>query len=473
MRIVHVIERLGRGGASRSMLAQAAHAGRGAGREHTVVSLLAPEAGGVRLAQAAGVRVVHGDALEERRQIEQADVVQVHFWNSPDLYAWLRRDLPATRLLLTCHVAGAHPAQVLTPALIDFADFTALTTPYSLGLEVIRALPAGVREAKVDVVLDAADFGRLRQLRAGPRPGFAVGYVGTVGFGKLHPRFVPMCLRARLPEARFLVAGSGDAFPALAREAKASGAADRFELLGYVDDVASVLERLHVFGYPLRADNYATGELVLQEAMFAGIAPVILAHGAPTFVVEDRVTGLVARDEAEYAEALERLAADPGERARLGARASEFARSHLGVANTTAHLSSVYERLLAMPRQSRSWKTLRLSPHHGADAFVESLGETAPQFRRSLLPASEEEAREAERLIAAASPVVVDGSAGGVLHYRRFYPRDAYLRLWSGLVLLAQGRPALAAAEFQGAIASGVQGPRLKEYLARALERTR
>ena len=156
----------------------------------------------------------------------------------------------------------------------------------------------------------------------------------------------------------------------------------------------------------------------------------------------------------------------------MGSRASEFVRSHLGVVNAAARLSSVYERVLAMPKRSRRWTAVRLSPHDGADAFIESLGDTAPEFRQSLLAVNEEEAVVAERCIAAASPVVVDAAAGGVLHYRRAYPDDPYLRLWSGLVLLAHGRPALAAAEFQGAITAGLSRPRLKAYLAEALERS-
>lgn len=472
MKVVHVIERLGRGGASRSMLAQASYLKRTAGQRHRVISLLAPESGGLPLAAAAGVEVLHGCADEQRRALASADITQVHFWNSPELYGWLMREQPAMRLLLVCHVAGAHPAQVLTRALLDFADYVAVTTPYSLGLPVIRSMAAAEREARIGVVLAAADFSRLRPDRPTPPQGFAVGYIGTVGFGKLHPHFVRMSLRARVAGARFLVAGWGDAFAALAREARQQGASERFELLGYVEDVDSLLGRLHVFGYPLRPDNYATGELVLQEAMYAGIPPLILAHGAPACLVENGVTGLIAADEAEYAGALERLAADAGERARLGARAREYARARLGIANTVASLSAAYERVLAMPKRRRAWDGARLSAHAGADAFVASLGDTAPEFRRSLLATGEGEALVAEELIAAASPVVTDAAAGGVLHYRRYYRDDPYLRLWSGLVLSRRGRPALAAAEFHRAIELGLESPRVKGYRVQALEKT-
>ena len=45
--------------------------------------------------------------------------------------------------------------------------------------------------------------------------------------------------------------------------------------LDHAEDVRPVLAQLDVFGYPLDADTSATGELSLQEAMHAGIPPVV------------------------------------------------------------------------------------------------------------------------------------------------------------------------------------------------------
>ncbi len=49
---------------------------------------------------------------------------------------------------------------------------------------------------------------------------------------------------------------------------------------------------------------------------------------------------------------------------------------------------------------------------------------------------------------------------GGVLHYRRHYPNDGYLRLWAGLVLEAAGKHVLAVGEFSGALDSSAATPR-------------
>jgi glycosyltransferase involved in cell wall biosynthesis len=469
MKILHVIERLGRGGAARSMLALAKYSGRGGSRQ-TVLSLLPPEPPALAMAHDANVDVLAvTDGETRQRAIAAADITHVHFWNTPEMYDWLSSALPPTRLVVTLHVAGEHPAQVATQALLDFADFVVATTPYSLELPRLRQLPL----TKRGMVLDSPDFARLRLQPAEPHAGFNVGYVGTVGFVKIHERFVEMSAAARLPGVRFRVCGDGDALKRLARRATELQVAERFEWLGYVDDVAAVLGALDAFGYPLRPDNYATGELVLQEAMYAGVPPVVLAHGAPARLIENGETGLIVDNERQYARALESLYEQPAERRRLASNASDHARSALGAENAAPQLTAVYDQVMTMPKHDRRWHTQRISPHAGADAFVAALGDTAEYFRTSLLAADETVARTAESAVALASPVVTDAAAGGVLHYRRYYPDDPYLRLWAGLVLAAQGRPALAAAELQRSRHLGLAQPRVAEYLAEVLEGAR
>ena len=84
----------------------------------------------------------------------------------------------------------------------------------------------------------------------------------------------------------------------------------------------------------------------------------------------------------------------------------------------------------------------------------------------SLTSSTDDRLLEAEAEIAASSAMLADGGAGGVLHYRRAFPGDAYLRLWSGLVLRAQRRPALAIAEFEAARTLGLDHWRLSWYIA-------
>ena len=368
--------------------------------------------------------------------------------------------LPPARLAVWTHVGGATPPQVVTPELVAVADAIAVSAPHTRRLPVFREPPR--------LILEAFDPRRLERVEPRPHEGFTVGYVGTVDVVKMHPRFVELAAEVAVPGVRFVVCGSGDGFAALAAQARALGVADRLDLRGYVEDLGAVLGELDVFGYPLAPENYSTSDLALQEAMAAGIAPVVLPFGGAHTLVRHGETGLVARDEDDYPRAVEALHADPAERARLGRNARAEARARTP-ADAAHAWSEVYAELLEGPKRAHEWPGAPLDDRFpGAAAFVESLGGTAPEFAASLAAADDDEAADAEAAIAAAPAVVTSAGGGGVLHYRRHYRDDGYLSLWSGLVLGAAGRHALAAAELKRALDLGCDAPRVRRHLARA-----
>jgi hypothetical protein len=427
-----VIEVLSRGGSGRALL-QLADA------QSTVISLGRADPLMRARAEAAGATVHEG--VPHPDALAGADVVLVHFWNTPELYGLLRGGLPPVRLALWVHIAGDTPPHAVTAELVELADAVVVTAPHTASLPVF----AGRRPAVIPAAPDAA---RLVEPR--PHDGFVVGYVGSVDRAKIHPRFAELCAAVGVPGVRFVVCGAGDAEPELSRAG--------LDVRGYVEEIGPVLAEMDVFGYPLAPDTYATSDLALQEAMAAGVPPVVLGHG----LVEHGVDGLVARDEADYPRAIERLYADPEERLRLGRNARERARRR-GPAEVAREWGAVLERLLEEPKRARAAR-----PLEGAAAFVASLGDTAPAFAESLGASSEDAAVAAEQAIAAAAPVLVSAAAGGVLHYRRSYPADPHLRLWSGLVLEAQSRQVLAIPELAAARELGLDTPRVRRYLSRA-----
>jgi hypothetical protein len=455
IRVAHLIPSLSRGGAGRALVALV---GELTGVETTIVSLADVDVLMREKAVAAGALVLETeDALPA---LEAADIVQLHFWNTPELYALLRRGLPPVRLALWAHVAGDTPPQIVTRQLAELPDVFVATTPRTARLPVFDRAPR--------VIPAAPDIARIR--RPASHAGFNVGYVGTVDFAKLNPRFVELCLAVGVPEARFVVCGSGEASRTIAMQVEQAGATERFELHGYVEEIGDVLSRLDVFGYPLAPGNYSTSDLALQEAMRAGIPPVVLPHGATSDLVRHGETGLVARDEDDYARSIEHLHANPEECVRLGQNACDEARRH-SPAQVAREWSGVYAELMELPKRPRGWPLAAPARFAGAAAFVESLGESAPEFATSLNAGTDEEAAVAETLIAAAPPVLAAPAGGGILHYRRSYPGDGYLRLWAGLVLEASGRTALAALEFKQAAELGCDAPRVREHLARAAAR--
>ena len=435
---------------------------------HRVVSLKQPDAGSLALARAAGLEVVClSDPEELELEVAAADIAQFHFWNTPELYDAMRACRRASRVVVWCHVAGDSAPHVMSPALVEWADVTVASCTYSQCLPIFQDTnsPEGAR--RTAAIHAATDFDRLARIRPRPHDGFAIGYIGSVDFSKMEPRFVALAADVRLPDARFVVCGSGDAFHTLAGQASARGIAGRFEWLGYVEDVASVIERLDVFGYPLREGTYAASELVLQEAMYAGVPPVIFRRGGPQAVVTHNETGLVVDDEAGYVRALEYLYHHPVERRRLGAAAARYARETFSAARMTGEFDRLYESLMERAKRVHEWPSRR-TPTSGAERFVESLGNQSHAFDVSLSSRDIDRLLDAEAAIATSPPPLVDPASGGILHYRAHDPADPHLRLWAGLALLGQQRPALAAGEFRAAIDLGCRHWRASWYLARA-----
>ena len=489
IRVFHLIQQLSLGGASRSAIALAKYSTKWGNFSHCIGSILPAEPAALKLAEDSGVTSLpKPDAGSIMHQMESADIVHVHFWNSPEIYHVFRSDLPPMRLLLWNHVAGDKLPQVLTSDLIDFADHLLVSSPYSMELAALHGLPEDVRNRKTGIVYDTADFERLQNVRRKTHSGFNVGYIGTVDFVKMHPDFVRMCVSIEVPRIRFIVCGPGKAQRTLAAQAREVGAAQKFEFRGYEENVGSILETLDVFGYPLCPDNYSTAELALQEAMFCGVPPVIFAHGGAQKTVTHGQTGFVVKSEREYKSAIEYLFFNPHERSRLSGNCMEYARRVFGAENVSHTLNLVYTRLMGLPKRRRrfplphleastevmhpsSAKGMLGSEPSGAKMFIQSLGDMGSQFVASLTSRDINELFEAEHEIAVSSPVLFNPSGGGIFHYRSFCLRDGHLRLWSGLVLAQHGRNALAVAEFRAAIQHGMNHWRVFWYMALAAER--
>lgn len=463
MRVLHVVEQLRRGGPLQALIAVKKQSRLAGAIAHHIVSIKPADARAIAQAMQARIAVTAPAPAQLPRLMQDADIVQVHFWNSPEIHALLAGELPPLRLLLWCHVNGQNPPHIIPASLVARADLAWATAPSTLELPAFRAADP----ARVVFIPSLADFERLSGLVRVDHDDFRVGYVGNVDFAKLHESYVSMCAAADVPAARFVVCGDGGAAPELKRQASGLGILDRFEFTGHLDDIRPVLQQLDVLGYPLAEGTSATSELALQEAMYAGIPPVVLPHGGPGRAVQNGSTGIVANGPSEYSAAIRWLHDHPQERRRLGDNAAramrELVRKHEGAAD------AVYLRMMEGPkRPRRAVARGRTGPHaldaggSGAWSFVRSLdGTGAADFITSLRTTDEDAAQAAEARIAGSSADLHEV----VLQYRFFDPADPHLRLWAALVLRARGRPALAAAELTAAIAGGLDRPRVRRYL--------
>ena len=461
-RILHVIERLAPGGAAGALIAAARRLA-GSGQRHEILSLEAPVEATAKQAEQAGLSVIDGRAPDVaagerwRSLMAEADLVWVHAWTSPALDAFLRRPHPPARWLVWLHVAGDTAPHVLTAALADFPDLLVASCPYSLSLPAFAEA-----RCETSVVLSGSDLAPFAAIVRQPGPSFRVGYVGTLDATKMHPDFVQLSAAAAIPEARFDVFGRGAGEQRLRREIALHGDG-RFQLHGWASDVPSALSAMDVFGYPLARDCHASAELVLQEAMAAGVPPVILDRGAAVHLVDHGRTGLIARDEADYPRRLEQLAADPALRHALGDAARRHALAKFGADRAAAEFDRLISRLMQRPKKQRAWRGHEAT---GAERLIAALGAAGAPLVASRTVVDDAASRCADEEIAAAVPALASATSGGILHWRRAYPDDPWLRFWSGLMLLGQGRRVPATGEFLRARALGLPASRLGRYVA-------
>ncbi len=438
--VLHVVQRLSSGGAGQAL--RALIAGTSSAR-HRVVSLVAAEPSAAQRLTASEVALVESASEPELDAlVASSDVVQVHFWNTPELYDFMATPRHA-RVVVWSHVAGHTPPHIVTPDVASYADVLVATgDPF----------PAAI--ARRTSVIRPSSPHRIPPARPGDRGSrpFTVGLFGTLDEARCDPDAVRMFAQAALPGSRLLVVGAGDLIPRWREQAHTLGLADRVEFTGFVADVATQLHRMDVLLHLPRPDGSATADLALQEAMTAGVVPVVGSGTPVTGLVRHEVDGLVVTDASDCIAALRALHDRAAWRSRLSAAAAARGSADFTPQTCGRQFDAMYADMCEHPRELRGLPGYRSLT--GAQRFLASLGPAGEPFQISARRGPGADA--ADDLIARSGPAMVGAGAGGILHYRGYYPHDPMLRYWAGLVFAAAGRTALAAGDFAFAASRGV-----------------
>lgn len=209
----------------------------------------------------------------------------------------------------------------------------------------LRVIPYGV-DVDATARHPAEEVARFRA-EVGAGPGAVLfGSIGRVVEQKDHATqlraFAAVC--RRVPAARMVVAGDGPLRPDLGRLAAELGVADRVRLLGHTDRVGLVLRSLDVF---VMASIFEPFGVALLEALAAGVAVVATRVNEIPEIVADGETGLLVPPSSpdKLADALVRLADDPGLRDRLAGRAAADARRRFSLAATVDQYQLLYDEV--------------------------------------------------------------------------------------------------------------------------------
>lgn len=182
-----------------------------------------------------------------------------------------------------------------------------------------------------------------------------VGCLGRLTWQKAPEVFVTACgIAAReLPDAHFVLIGSGPHATRVQSNLKAAGLGEQFHWLNTLPGAAAAFGELDVYVLPSRFEG---GPYTPLEAMRAR-TPVILTDVAGNRdTVEDGVSGRLVPvdDPLELGRAIVELLDDPARRAALAAAAVERLEALFDVRTMGAQTARVYGRLTTEPRRSPS-----------------------------------------------------------------------------------------------------------------------
>jgi glycosyltransferase involved in cell wall biosynthesis len=245
-------------------------------------------------------------------------------------------------------VNGRRGASPPTPtgvvrAVLDFAGHRAtsgyVTNSRALAAELVRR--EGVPARRVEVIPNGVE---LPERTADPsrRPARGIVVANLLAY-KGHADLVEALALLATPPPVDLV-GDGPERERLTALVRARGLEDVVGFAGPVPDARPLLADHQFAVLPSHGEGLPNAVL---EAMAAGLPVVATSVGGVPDVVTDGVTGILVppHDPPALAAAIERLAADPGLRARMGAAARRAA-ARLTVEDCAARHEVVYRMLL-------------------------------------------------------------------------------------------------------------------------------
>lgn len=350
--------------------------------------------------------------------IERSDIVQLEWWGHPVTIATLcGGSLPPMRLLVWCHVSGIHTPTIPAP-LIKAAQCCIFTSPCSYeAAEVMQLLPS--HRDRMDVIYSAGGFNGLIAPDRRNNDSLVAGYLGSLNFAKLHPRYIEYLSAVTIPDFTVRMIGDIANRDILEQQCLEAGRPGLLDFRGYATDVYTELAAINVLPYILNPQHYGTTENALLESMVMGVVPVVLDNPAERCLVKDGVTGLIIRTPQEFGDAVAWLANNPMSRRDIVRRMVSSVRDQFAVCKMTEAFNRHYTSVNAMDKKIISFDTI-----FGKNPYEWFL---ASQRRRDLFT-SDEDLGEIDELTL---PGLMEKSKGSVFHYLSCFPEEPQLHDWA------------------------------------------
>ncbi len=368
--------------------------------------------------------------------IHSFDIIQIHFWNNPQLYALLAYESwPECRTVIWSHVNGHSAPQAITESALHFPDVFILASEYSFSAPWVLKQPDSWKQNNLKCIHSNSGVHRTECTKIKKHSEFTIAYIGTVDSCKMHTDYLPMHANLAIDDYTVLVCGN-DIDSETQNRANHLGIENNFDFKGYVHDVSEILAVSDVFGYPLNKNNFGTGEQVLIEAMAAGVPPVVFNNGCESVLVKDNETGIVVNSVEEYREALLQLYTNPSLRKSLGNAARAYAINTFSINETISQWNVVYDSMMLYPARipvvvKPSQKYAKYGPE--AALFLNALGDDEIADDYLEFEKGNDKSDVLNRLDTL-DPIFYHSSRGSVFQYSTTFNSNSWLRSCSALL---------------------------------------
>lgn len=434
IKILHLTPHLG-GGVGKVLLNLLTNTKKNLFFDHAIACLDYANQNAVKTAKYVGFSLIDNMAEKKEdllKKIANADIILIHWWNHPLLYNFLvRESLPACRVIIWSHNSGLYPPGVYTNKILSYPDLFVFTTPVSFESKEVQNLTYKQRK-KLHVVWATGGIEQAKLIKLKKHSGFNIGYIGTVDYAKLHPNFLTICAKVKIPNVKFIVCG-GPSEKIIEKEAKKKGMANKFNFIGPVADITKYLSIFDIFGYPLASYHYGTCDQTLQEGMASGIVPVVLSNKMEKTMVKSGVTGIVAKNENDYIQALETLYNNKVLKCLLSQNAKKYALKYFSTDKMVQEWEEIFKEILSIPKAHKKWPINKKNKDIcAAEVFLESIGEYSNNF--ILYNKARNEKDKNKSLIKIIKLTKTANwqamTRGTINHYHMFFPNDQCLSKW-------------------------------------------
>ncbi len=388
---------------------------------HTIVTLEEQEKPQfIELIKSCGGEVIACPTTKRLNElIETSDIVQLEWWNHPSTIKTLcSQSLPHMRLIVWSHVSGLYNP-IIPSSLILSAQQFLFTSPCSFAAKEVLNLPGGVTD-RIGVVSSSGGFDGLPEPGDNDSVSLAAGYIGSLNFAKLHPRYVDFISAVNIPGFKVRLIGDVTNKDILEQQCVQAGRPGMLEFRGYTKNVASELVSINVLAYLLNPEHYGTTENALLEAMAMGVVPVVLDNACEHNIVEHGKTGLIVHSPTEFADTIQWLSENPSERVKLGRQAAKFVRERFSAEIMEASLNEYYNSVLPMEKRKIDFSDIFSADP--SDWFLSCQGEKELFADDGSINAVDG---------APLSYGLYEKNKGTVFHYHEHFPDNEKLKLWA------------------------------------------